>query len=81
VFSAWAKVITLFCASCKLLLSEQEELVEEVAEFERVYLSKTSGSITLKLHHLFSHAKDTIEMYGTIGFSAEKWNGIHPCIV
>ena len=57
VWAAWAIVMPSLCSGRLLWWEEQNNLLEDIKEFIKLYTKDAEGSISLKLHHLASHVK------------------------
>jgi hypothetical protein len=71
VFQLFYSVVKTFRSTRKLTEEEQSGLLSDIKKFGEAYFSKTIGSQTPKLHHLFNHVHYFLVTYGTVGFFAE----------
>jgi hypothetical protein len=71
ILCAFSKVVPLFRASRLLTSFERATLLEAIDSFWELYNSNYTGSITIKIHHIFHHCREMLIRYGTIGLFAE----------
>jgi hypothetical protein len=81
IFCAFSKVVPLFRASPLLTTFERATLLEAIDSFWELYNSNSTGSITIKIHHLFHHCREMLIRYGTIGlFAEDAMESIHAIV-
>jgi hypothetical protein len=63
---------TLFRSPSLLSEADRGQLKSDISAFYNAYLADgSSGSTTIKIHHLVFHTTEVLDTYGTIGFWAE----------
>jgi hypothetical protein len=72
IFEAFANLLPLFRSPSLLSEADRGQLKSDISAFYNAYLADgSSGSTTIKIHHLVFHTTEVLDTYGTIGFWAE----------
>ena len=81
IWVSFAELAPLLCMMRKLLHQECSDLLSYIEIFASTYKEKSLENFTIKMHLLFTHAQQQLQIYGTLGFfSEDSMESIHALI-